>query len=145
MAVGTPIDGPGGTLGAAGPTHLRLGSGLPAKGIMRFDSADLAVMEASGQLTDVIIHEMAHVLGFGTLWENMALIVNKGTSNPVFIGTKAQQEYRDLTGDTQFRPVPVANSGGEGTRDGHSQSIPAVCSHVSAHDGTCRTWYRARL
>jgi predicted Zn-dependent protease len=66
-AEGVPIDGPGRTLGQAGPTHVRLGSLLPVKGIMSFDTADLDRMEADGSLTDVILHEMGHVLGFGTL------------------------------------------------------------------------------
>ena len=39
---------------------------------MSFDTADLARMEADGSLTDVILHEMGHVLGFGTLWSRHA-------------------------------------------------------------------------
>ena len=44
LAQGTPIDGAGGILGQAGPTHLRPASSdaayLPAKGIMSFDTAE---------------------------------------------------------------------------------------------------------
>lgn len=119
LAQGSHMDGPGGTLGAAGPTHLRFGSSLPAKGSMTFDSADLDNMEATGQLTDVILHEMGHVLGFGTLWSTLSLIVGEGSNNPVFIGANAQNEYATLSGRTDFTPVPVANTGGQGTRDGH--------------------------
>ena len=64
----TPIDGPGGILGSAGPCWVRSGSWLPALGIMSFDADDMANMESNGLLADVLLHEMGHVLGFGTLW-----------------------------------------------------------------------------
>ena len=70
-AEGKALDGPGGVLGQAGPTQLRPGSLLPARGIMQFDTADLQKMEDEGELLDVIIHEMAHVLvlaHFGNHW-----------------------------------------------------------------------------
>jgi hypothetical protein len=118
-AEGVPIDGPGGILGQAGPTHIRPGSGLPAKGIMSFDTADLDRMEADGSLTDVILHEMGHVLGFGTLWSRMNLIAGAGTVNPTFIGANAMREYAVLTSRSDPTPVPVENTGGPGTRDGH--------------------------
>jgi subtilisin-like proprotein convertase family protein len=118
-AEGIPIDGPGGILGQAGPTHIRPGSNLPAKGIMSFDTADLDRMETDGSLTDVILHEMGHVLGFGTLWSRMGLIVGAGTANPTFIGANAMREYGVLTARPSPTPVPVANTGGPGTRDGH--------------------------
>src|SRR5678815_742544 len=71
MAQGVPIDGKGRILGQAGPTHLRPVSAgasafLPAKGLMSFDTADLAAMQADGTLVDVIAHEMGHVIGIGT-------------------------------------------------------------------------------
>src|SRR3954447_22112145 len=71
LAQGSRIDGPGGILGQAGPTHLRPATAgaaafLPAKGTMQFDTDDLSQMETSGTLQDVITHEMGHVLGFGT-------------------------------------------------------------------------------
>jgi Zn-dependent protease with chaperone function len=67
-ASGLAIDGPGGILGQAGPTHLRRASAgaaafIPAKGRMQFDTADLANMQSNGTLNDVITHEMGHVLG----------------------------------------------------------------------------------
>ena len=61
------IDGPGGTLGQAGPCFLRDEGFLPLTGIMRFDITDLETLESLDLLEDVILHEMAHVLGFGTI------------------------------------------------------------------------------
>src|SRR5262249_58958527 len=64
-AAGAPIDGVGGVLAESGPDALRRGSQLPYHGTMTFDSADLASLEANGELFDVVLHEMGHVLGIG--------------------------------------------------------------------------------
>lgn len=117
-ASGTRIDGPGRILGQAGPTHVRKSTHIPVKGIMEFDTSDLARMEADGSLIYVIIHEMAHVLGFGTLWQTKNLVSGIGTHNPVFIGENAQREFGSLISNGP-QPVPVANTGGRGTRDSH--------------------------
>ena len=63
------IDGAGDVLGSAGPCLIR-DSGPTGVGHMRFDIADLASLEASGQLDEVVLHEMGHVLGFGSLWDD---------------------------------------------------------------------------
>lgn len=122
-AEGASIDGPGKILGQAGPTHLRPASAgaaafIPAKGIMSFDSADLAAMEADGTLRDVITHEMGHVLGIGTVWTRKKLLKGAGGVNPTFRGTSAMAEYGKLK-KTTATPVPVENTGGVGTRDSH--------------------------
>ena len=118
-AEGKQIDGQGGILGQAGPTKLRPGSLLPARGIMQFDSADLQKMEDDGELIDVIIHEMGHVLGIGTLWTALGHIQGSGTNNPVFSGTNAMAEYAALKNIPNPTVVPIANTGGAGTREGH--------------------------
>ena len=122
-AQGVSIDGPGQILGQAGPTNLRPASAgasafLPAKGIMQFDSADLAAMQADGTLLDVITHEMGHVIGIGTIWDRKRLLAGAGTANPRFTGANAKREYGKLKG-TGPTAVPVENGGGPGTRDSH--------------------------
>ena len=118
-ADGMAIDGPKGILGRAGPTMLRPGSFLPAAGMMSFDSADLAMMEADGSLVSVIVHEMAHVLGFGAIWEELGLRAGAGTDDPTFTGAAAMREYAAMTGGAATRAVPLANAGGPGTRNSH--------------------------
>jgi len=124
IAQGVPIDGPGKILGQAGPTHIRPeGAGaaalIPAKGIMSFDTDDLAKMESEGTLHDVIAHEMGHVLGLGTIWDLKGLLKDGGTANPTFVGDEAMQQFGLLQGDGGPKPVPVENTGGPGTADGH--------------------------
>jgi hypothetical protein len=112
------IDGVSGILGQAGPDAFRSGSDLPYHGIMQFDSADLASMEQSGLLFNVVLHEMGHVLGIGTIWEDLGLLSGAGGSNPIFTGANATAAYNQIFG-TSARGVPVENSGGSGTRDSH--------------------------
>lgn len=117
-----PIDGAAGVLGQAGPTVLREDTGLPVKGIMQFDEADIVRLEAEGSFADVILHEMAHVLGFGTLWTLQGLIRASGTNDPRFTGPAAAREFALLAPeDGPF--VPIANTGGAGTREGHWREL----------------------
>ena len=123
FAQGANIDGAGRVLGQAGPTHLRPAAAgaaafLPARGRMTFDTADLAQMEARGTLVDVIAHEMGHVLGIGTVWNQKGLLFDAGTANPTFQGAAAMQEYGALKGEAP-QPVPVENGGGPGTANSH--------------------------
>jgi hypothetical protein len=122
-ASGVAIDGPGGILGQAGPTHLRPASAgaakfIPAKGRMQFDTADLANMQANGTLNDVITHEMGHVLGIGTIWTAKGLLAGSSGNNPTFTGTNAKKEYGTLKGSGPAA-VPVENTGGPGTKNSH--------------------------
>lgn len=123
LAEGKVIDGVNNILGQAGPTHVRPDTLIPIKGIMSFDSADLQGLEDSGELLDVIIHEMGHVLGIGTLWSPLNLLEGSGTENPVFIGAASMIEYGSLVGFNVPTKVPVANTGGAGTREGHWREL----------------------
>ncbi len=130
----SPIDGEGGILGQAGPALIR-SNGKTTVGCMQFDSADVASLEAADSLNNVILHEMGHVLGIGTLWSltlSDGTVINdlldfeangarcaeasSFTGLPVFTGSDTKTEYSALgqTGD-----VPVENEFGPGTQCGH--------------------------
>jgi uncharacterized protein (DUF2141 family) len=121
-AAARDIDGRGGVLAQASPGAFRDTSGpggnLPYRGQVEIDSADLKALESSGQLLDVLTHEMAHVLGFGTMWEESRLLGNPGTANPRFTGPVATAQYNALFGRND-NSVPVENEGGPGTHDTH--------------------------
>ena len=123
----TPIDGLLGTLGQAGPCQLRTTSQLPVLGFMELDAADVTQLEQDGDLVDVILHEMGHVLGIGTLWGNFdTLLVNPSLpSNPSvdthFAGAAAIAAF-DAAGGTAYTggaKVPVENQAGVGSSDAH--------------------------
>ncbi|MPY66919.1 hypothetical protein F8S09_09480 [Deinococcus sp. SDU3-2] len=120
VASSVPIDGPGKVLGQAGPRQVRPGTSLPLWGEMQFDSADLASMEANGTLTGVILHEMGHVLGIGTLW-NRFLAADAASCTAAtqvqYTGAAGLREYRALGG--LAAAVPVEDGYGEGTKCGH--------------------------
>ena len=111
------IDGPGAVLGAAGPCLVRSADFLSLYGIMFFDVADLDRLEQLGFFDEVVIHEMGHVLGFGTLWEFGRDLLEGGAPDPRFTGPLAIAAYDDLHGEGT---VPVeGDQGGPGTLFGH--------------------------
>ena len=149
-AEGAPIDGVGGILGSAGPTFGRLISGssffVATHGEMTFDSADLANMETSGVLDEVIMHEMGHVIGFGTLWS-----ASDWTGGSI---TTAQEVYTSGSGQytgadglaayqSEFSQpgasfVPVELGGGAGTANGHWDEVNGGAGLTSIVDGLSR-------
>ncbi|MDH3296794.1 MAG: leishmanolysin [Gemmatimonadota bacterium] len=130
-----PIDGPGGTVGSAGPCLFRGGTAFSALGGMRFDTDDLNQIEALGLLDDIIVHEMMHVLGFGTFWESPVDLLEQpsdpanpthvpGMTDTHFTGAAALAEFAAIGGGsyTGGNIVPVENDTGNfgpGSLDGH--------------------------
>ena len=124
----TDIDGPHGTLALAGPEHVRDPSLLPVTGCMEFDIADINSID----LYSTIVHEMGHVLGFGTIWhfpdldllEKPSLDAQDEPIVPVpdthFSGRLAIEAFDDAGGASyRGNKVPVENQGGPGSQDGH--------------------------
>lgn len=120
------IDGSGRILAQAGPTIGSVAS-LSSQflyasvGEMTFDKPDING-RSDPENIDLIMHEMAHVIGFGTLW-NFASggiqyqnVYTNGTGQ--YIGKYALQLYREIY-DTSAEFVPVELDGGQGTADGH--------------------------
>jgi hypothetical protein len=114
----TAIDGSGSVLGQASPCLGRSTPTMVAYGYMKFDVADFGSI-ANKQ--EVILHEMLHVLGSGTIWEiDRALITGKGGADPRFVGPLARDACIALGGPvTCATSVPLENTGNTGTRDFH--------------------------
>lgn len=111
------IDGAGKVLGEAGPCFVRQENNLPVLGHLKLDTSDLALMERTGTMNDVIMHEMGHVLGLGTLWPDKNLLSGKGTADPRYVGPFALSAYKALGG--LDADIAVENTGGDGTKEGH--------------------------
>jgi hypothetical protein len=88
---------------------------------MRFDSDDIASLAATGRLPAVVLHEMLHVVGVGTLWRSQDRLFGGGTSNPRFVGANAASQCQNAGGFTVCGDgrVPVENTGGTGTAEVH--------------------------
>lgn len=125
------IDGAGGVLGRAGPTHViyspadgeTSSDALPFAGIMEFDIADAQTYLDAGTWADIVFHEMMHTLGFGTMWESTGVvdlvIDDNGTRRP----TDDTYTY-DYTGEFAIGAndgiaPEVETDGGSGTAGGH--------------------------
>ncbi len=120
-----PIDGPLGTLAQAG-WCVRRGGGLPIIGGVQFDVADLELLEEIGEMGIVVLHEMGHVLGIGTLWNQFGLLQNPSLpssqgADTHFTGPLAIAAF-DAAGGVNYTggaKVPVENMAGEGSGDSH--------------------------
>ena len=142
-----PIDGPGGTIGSAGPCIVRTSGGqstaFSVLGGMRFDTADLQTLDALGLLEDIVLHEMMHVLGFGIFWDGIVVPPStvpdtflvqpsepsndnyvEGMTDTHFDGANAIAQFQSIGGNTYTGGaiVPVENDTatfGMGSLDGH--------------------------
>ena len=104
------IDGVNGILGQAGPTAVRTDSSLPATAQMKFDIADVNAMSLQA-FADVVLHEMSHSLGFGSIWGRLGLV-----TNGQYTGQYANAEFHDMGG---IGLIPVEQDGGSGTAGSH--------------------------
>jgi hypothetical protein len=118
------IDGVGNIASQARPTWMRLvpaadggptgtRNGLPVAGEMIVDNADIGAVRAAGLFEDLILHEMAHVIGI-----NSGTFADRGVQNLTapgcpYTGALANAEYHALTGCAS---VPMEQTGGAGTR-----------------------------
>jgi leishmanolysin len=112
-----PIDGAGAVLGAAGPCLVWNADLLTLYGLMFFDTDDLAFLEQNNILDEVVVHEMGHVLGFGTLWNFGRTLLQGGTADPRFVGPNAIAGFHEVGG--RDSSIPVEEDGGPGTRLSH--------------------------
>ncbi|NIZ60957.1 hypothetical protein DL239_08215 [Sedimentitalea sp. CY04] len=120
------IDGPGIILGQAGPTVYRTANYLPAAGIMEFDIADAATFASQGQWTAIVLHEMMHTLGFGTMWDLMGLTSGSVSGGDMrFTGALATSYYNTeliaeaASDNGSANGVPIETDGSPGTAGGH--------------------------
>ncbi len=129
------IDGMNGILGSAGPDTADYYDNNPlgqptvalyytATGSMEFDSADVAALVANNTFYGVVLHEMAHILGIGTLWTyNNNLngttynLYNSGSGQ--YTGPNALAQWQTEFSLPSATYVPVELGGGSGTADGH--------------------------
>lgn len=131
------IDGAGKVLAQAGPCFVRGSNSLPAAGYMKFDEADIQNYITSGRFESVVLHEMAHVVGFGTVWGEKGFLTAPaftwnsvtqtwdatGSTNPRYIGGQGLSACIAAGGSANACAsgvgVAVEATGGAGTADGH--------------------------
>ena len=138
-----PIDGVGKILAQAGPCFVRNNSILPAVGVMQFDEADIQNYINTGRFEGIVLHEMNHVLGYGTIWFDKNLLLNSvytnentpqltGSTNPRFTGAASIAACLSAGGSANHCSaggVAVEHCGGLGTADGHwRETFTSTCT-----------------
>lgn len=106
-------------LGESGPCLIRNPGNIPILGFMSLNSSTLATLATNGLLDDVIKHEMAHLLGFGTVWDLDHLLRDTTTGDPWFSGPDAQAAFHKALPNFTDKIVPVEANGGAGTTLSH--------------------------
>jgi hypothetical protein len=116
----TPIDGLNGVLARAGPCFVRNTGRQTVVGSMTFDADDIQRLIDQNRLRDVILHEMLHVVGIGTLWSQFGVLQGAGTTNPRFTGPQGVAACIGIGGTTACSGgIPVEFGSGAGTDDSH--------------------------
>eukprot|EP00904_Undaria_pinnatifida_P005738 jgi/Undpi1/2294/HiC_scaffold_13.g05678.m1 len=117
-ATQTAIDGVGNTLGSAGPSYVWIDCpGVTIEGEMDFDVDDLALMDKV-ELEFLYLHEIGHVIGFGSNWEECNSCYDD--RDPEWTCTAAQKVYSDMLGISPPATADIVElRGGAGTRCGH--------------------------
>ncbi len=137
-----PIDGVGKILAQAGPCFVRQNSVLPAVGVMQFDEADIQNYINTGRFESVVLHEMNHVVGFGTIWTDKGVLQNPaftntenptptGSTDPRFSGAAGLAQCLAVGGSTNHctSGVAVEQCGSAGTADGHwRETFTTTCT-----------------
>ena len=120
------VDGLSGEIASAGVCTLRTGSGTPILALITFDSTDAESLSTTA-LRAASVHELAHALGFGVLWDdvqNPSLRYGLPVDPPpdtYWAGSQAVAAF-NAAGGTNYQggKVPVENEfGGSGSKDGH--------------------------
>ena len=123
------IDGEWRILGQAGPC---IGTNTGANGMLQirvgqmfFDSADLARLARENTLDAVILHEMGHTLGLGTLFQYVPNLLSDTNVSPVrylgaggLAGTKKIDQASGFQAGTHGAPY-IEDTGNPGTRLSH--------------------------
>jgi hypothetical protein len=117
-----PTDGPYNIVGSAGWDTAIFEGGTryyTETGSMQYDTADISRLEDNNTLYDVAVHEIAHILGFGTLWEHNNLYNGDGG----YDGSAALAAYQAEFGNPSAAFIPVELGGGGGTAHGHWDEV----------------------
>ncbi|KAG7348665.1 PKD domain containing protein [Nitzschia inconspicua] len=104
----TCIDGVSGVLSYAGFTFLDSTTRRPVIGVMALDKADIPTMITEGTLEAIILHEIGHVLGIGTLWDLFQFI----SFDDEYVGTKAIDVWQNEYGCPGLPPIETRGGSG---------------------------------
>lgn len=84
--------------------------------------------DGNSTLYYVVLHEIGHVLGIGTLWsyfdsltETYVDLSDNNLNKILYTGTNAVREYRNYMKNQSLVGLPIEDDGGSGTAGGHPE------------------------
>lgn len=97
--------------GRGGPCVLRA-DGSPAFGRVTLDAGIVAEYTHEGALESLMVHELGHVLGVGTLWPDAGLLRDPASpanpnADPYFAGAQARAEFEAVRADSGYEGVAI--------------------------------------
>ena len=128
--------GPG-FVAAAGPTQIRRLNTLPmpVTGEVIFNpNPESDLLDHPRYLYDTMIHEFAHVVGFGTFWEDHQMIADEHLGLYA-ANTFAGQVYGEMLGTFIPTPVELTVNVGEGSDLGHWRKNPHFDNEIGVEAG----------
>ncbi|MCZ0935831.1 MAG: Ig-like domain-containing protein [Gemmatimonadetes bacterium] len=116
IAVGAATGEAGGVVAQASLCAIRVADETPALGVILFDNADAGRLAQAGNLVEVAMHEIAHVLGIGVGPKWHSLLANPSDALPDadthFSGSRAVAAFNAAGGAGYTGgKVPVQNGG----------------------------------
>ena len=133
LLYGSDSDGAGGLLGFGGPYVYEDYSLMPREqpyiGLMAFDSADTGWLLGDGLWDDVVLHEMLHVMGVGTIWEPLGL-VSDSANGLVFTGENALAQYLADYSDADLLDHGWTDANGNGSITDDVTGVPIQGGHL---------------
>jgi len=77
------------------------------------------------QLYAVLLHEVGHVLGIGTIWDlpksPLTLYYEDNKEKYYYTGESALREYKSYYPKSELVGIPLEDDGGDGTQDSHPE------------------------
>lgn len=144
-------------LGSAGPTaYINYNSNFyPTSGIVNLNTLNwpsqkkVLKKDGNNQAYYTLLHELGHVLGLGTLWENPSngsprtnildptefKYVSNSKVYTKYIGNKALDKYRLTLNDMTLTGIPIEDDGGLGTAGGHVEEGNDTQTYNRFYDG----------
>jgi hypothetical protein len=130
-----PIDGFGNVVGYGTPKYTRVGAsadhygntGIAISAVMEFDTADAQDLVDRGLFGDLILHEMAHALGFGKLAHIMIMMMQFCLHNRLVLTNVSLVNHLCSSPYSDTTTITIV----------HNSSLNAVRAVTQAHIDTC--------